>query len=99
MSGWFHWALAGRRALTLLARNPAVDRNRLGIFGISVGGTLCWLVAGADARVKTAIPIYGYGYNVDRRKAVFGLVRSDDQLIYQEALAPEAYAPYIKCPA
>jgi dienelactone hydrolase len=98
ISGWFHWALAGRRALTLLAQNPAVDPNRLGIFGISVGGTLCWLVAGADARVKAAIPIYGCGYNVDRRKTVYGLVPGEDQLIYQEALAPEAYAPYIQCP-
>jgi len=98
MSGWFHWALAGRRALTLLAQNPAVDRERLGIFGISVGGTLCWLVAGTDARVKAAIPIYGCGYNVDRRKGVYGIVPSEDQLIYEEALAPEAYAPYIKCP-
>jgi hypothetical protein len=35
---------------------------------------------------------------VDRRKALFGQVPSADQLIYQEALAPEAYAPYIKCP-
>ncbi len=94
MSGWFHWALAGRRALTLLAQNPAVDRDRMGIFGISVGGTLCWLVAGADTRVKAAIPIYGCGYNVDRRKAVFGLAPSEDQLIYQETLAPEAYAPF-----
>jgi hypothetical protein len=98
LSGWFHWALAGRRALTLLAQNPAVDPDRLGIFGISVGGTLCWLVAGTDARVKAAIPIYGCGYNVDRRKAVYGLAPSEDQLIYQEALAPEAYAPYIRCP-
>ena len=98
MCGWFHWALAGRRALTLLAQNPAVDPNRLGIFGISVGGTLCWLVAGTDERVKATIPIYGCGYNVDRRKAVYGLVPSQDQLIYQESLAPEAYAPYIKCP-
>ncbi len=98
MSGWFHWALAGRRALTLLAQSPEVDPDRLGIFGISVGGTLCWLVAGTDARVRAAIPIYGCGYNVDRRKAVYGLVPSEDQLLYQESLAPEAYAPNIKCP-
>jgi dienelactone hydrolase len=98
MSGWFHWALAGRRALTLLAQNPAVDPDRLGIFGISVGGTLCWLVAGSDARVKAALPIYGCGYNVDRRKAVYGMSPSEDQLIYQEALSPEAHAPLIHCP-
>lgn len=97
-SGWFHWALAARRALTLLAQEPAVNPDKLGIFGISVGGTLCWLVAGSDARVKAAVPIYGCGYNVDRRKAVYGLVPTEDQKIYQEALAPEAYAPSIQCP-
>jgi dienelactone hydrolase len=98
ISVWFHWALAGRRALTLLALSPSVDPEHLGIFGISVGGTLCWLVAGADARVKAAAPIYGCGYNVDSRKAIYGIVPSDDQLVYQQALSPEAHAPYIHCP-
>jgi hypothetical protein len=63
-----------------------------------VGGTLCWLVAGADDRVKAAVPIYGCGYNQDRRKAIYGLAPSDDSMIWQEALSPEAHAPYIKCP-
>ncbi len=97
-SGWFHWALAARRALTLLAQEPEVDRDRLGIFGISVGGTLCWLVAGADERVKTAVPIYGCGYNYDFRKAVYGLAPSLELQIWQEAISPEAHAPFIRCP-
>jgi hypothetical protein len=90
--------LAARRALTLLAQKPEVDPERLGIFGISMGGTLCWLVAGADARVKTAVPIYGCGYNFDLRKAVYGLAPSPDLQIWQEALSPEAHAPWIRCP-
>lgn len=98
-SAWFHWAVASRRALTLLASDARVDRERLGVFGISVGGTLTWMVAGSDARVKAAAPIYGCGYNVDRRKVRWGLPEpSGDQLEYKRALSPEAHAPYLRCP-
>jgi hypothetical protein len=39
-NSWFHWALTSRRALTLLEKHPQVDPARLGVFGISVGGSL-----------------------------------------------------------
>ena len=39
---WYHWTLAARRGLTLLEHCPEVDGNKLGVFGISVGGTLTW---------------------------------------------------------
>jgi cephalosporin-C deacetylase-like acetyl esterase len=54
---WFHWALAARRGLSLLEAQPEVDADRLGIFGISMGGTLTWIVAGVDPRVTAAVPI------------------------------------------
>ncbi len=94
-SSWYHWTLVSRRALTLLAKHPQVDPDRLGIFGISVGGTLCWSVAGSDRRVKTAVPIYGCGYNADRRRTP---ELSPDAALYQQTLSPEAHAPYITCP-
>ena len=98
-SSWYHWVLVSRRALTLLARQPQVDPQRLGIFGISVGGSLTWMIAGTDRRVKTAVAIYGCGYNYDRRNASWGLVTpSDDLNLFQRLLAPEAYAPYVSCP-
>ena len=62
-SPWYHWALVSRRALTLLEQLPGVDRSRLGVFGVSMGAQLTWLVAGSDRRVKTAVPIYGCGWN------------------------------------
>jgi dienelactone hydrolase len=89
-SSWYHWGLLSRRALTLLAHQPRVDRERLGIFGISVGGTLTWMVAGADTRVKAAVPIYGCGYHFNRD--------SDDMKLFQRTVSAEAHAPYIKCP-
>ena len=98
-SSWYHWTLAARRALTLLAKQPRVDRERLGIFGISVGGTLCWSVAGSDSRVKTAVPIYGCGYNVDGGRARWGFPALTAELaLFQRVLSPEAHAPYITCP-
>ncbi|HUE15426.1 MAG TPA: acetylxylan esterase [Planctomycetaceae bacterium] len=98
-SSFFHWALAARRALTLLSYHPKVDRDRLGIFGISVGGTLSWIVAATDERVKTSVPIYGCGYNYDRRKTVWGFPDlNPDLLLFNRVLAPEAYASSIRKP-
>jgi dienelactone hydrolase len=98
-SSWYHWALIARRALTLLSYHPKVDREKLGIFGVSIGGTLCWLVAGTDERVKTAVPIYGCGYNYDRRKSTWGFPNPDaDVVLFNHVLAAEAYAPSIRRP-
>jgi dienelactone hydrolase len=98
-SSFFHWAIAARRALTLLSYHPKVDRERLGIFGVSVGGTLCWLVASTDERVKTAVPIYGCGYNYDAKKTAWGFPKLNAALtLFNKTLAPEAYAASIHGP-
>jgi dienelactone hydrolase len=98
-SSFFHWALAARRALTLLSYHPKVDRDRLGIFGVSIGGTLCWIVAATDERVKTSVPIYGCGRNYDRRKTIWGFPELNrDLMLFNRVLAPEAYAASIRGP-
>ena len=98
-SSFFHWAMAARRALTLLSYHPKVDRDRLGIFGVSVGGTLCWIVAATDERVKTAVPIYGCGYNYDRKRTAWGFPDLNPALVlFNRVLAPEAYASSIRSP-
>ena len=98
-SALFHWAMAARRALTLLSYHPKVDRERLGIFGVSIGGTLCWLVAATDERVKTSVPIYGCGYNYDQKKTVWGFPEVQSGLaLFNRVLAPEAYAASIRGP-
>jgi len=98
-SSWYHWAVVSRRALTLLASHPQVDRERLGIFGISVGGSLTWMVAGFDRRVKVAVPIYGCGYNYDRGNMRWGYpAPSDDLREFQRVLSPEAHAPFVTAP-
>jgi cephalosporin-C deacetylase-like acetyl esterase len=98
-SSWYHWALVARRALTVLSYHPKVDRDRLGIFGVSIGGTLCWLVAATDDRVKTAVPIYGCGYNYDSRKTVWGFPDlHPDLVLFTRVLAPEGYASSVRRP-
>ena len=57
----YHGAAIARRGLTLLEQRPEVDADRLGIYGISWGGFLSWLVNGSDSRVKAAVAIYGCG--------------------------------------
>ncbi len=57
-SGWFLCALAARRALTFLERQPEVDPDRLGVYGHSMGGKLTVMTA-VDSRVKAAAPSCG----------------------------------------
>lgn len=56
---WFLCTLGARRALTFLEQQPEVDRTRLGVYGHSMGGKLTVLTAGADSRVKAAVPSCG----------------------------------------
>jgi hypothetical protein len=50
------------RGVSLLAALPEVDRDRIGITGISWGGYLTCIVAGLDDRLRVAVPVYGCGF-------------------------------------
>ncbi len=58
-SSWFLCAMAARRALTFLERQPEVNGSRLGVYGHSMGGKLTVATAAADRRVKAAAPSCG----------------------------------------
>ena len=62
-SSWYLWTRISRRALTCLETMEGVDPDRLGIFGVSMGGTIVWPLAAMDRRVKAACAIYGVGWN------------------------------------
>lgn len=95
---WYHWALTARRGLTLLEAQPDVNPDRLGIFGVSVGGTLCWTVAGVDSRVKAAVPIYGCGWEFYPYPPDLDAPASDELKLWRKLIAPEAHAGRITCP-
>ncbi len=58
----YHAVAAVIRGHSLLAAQPGVDSNRIGITGISWGGYLTCIVAGLDDRLKVAVPVYGCGF-------------------------------------
>jgi dienelactone hydrolase len=58
----YHAVAAVIRGHSLLASHKEVDKNRIGITGISWGGYLTCIVAGLDDRLKVAVPVYGCGF-------------------------------------
>lgn len=57
-SNWFILALAGRRAITFLEKQPEVNPDKLGFTGFSMGGNITNMSA-IDKRLKAAIPMVG----------------------------------------
>lgn len=99
-NSWYHWALLARRCLTYLESRPEVDDTRLGIFGISIGGSLTWMVAGTDARVKAACAIYGAGWNTypTDTAAADPYAGNTNMAFWRTTLDPAAYAPRVTAP-
>jgi dienelactone hydrolase len=58
----YHAVAAAVAAHSLLAAQPGVDAGRIGVTGISWGGYLTSIVAGIDARLRAAVPVYGCGF-------------------------------------
>jgi len=52
--------LAMRRGLDYLYNNPHVDRNRIGVTGLSGGGWQTITLSSLDPRVTVSIPVAGY---------------------------------------
>jgi hypothetical protein len=70
--GWFNWYSRGynpggvelwndMRALDVLTSRPEVDPERIGVTGISGGGSQTWYLAAADPRIKAAAAVCGAG--------------------------------------
>ncbi len=99
-SSWILYAMAARRALTFLQRQPEVDPDRLGLTGHSMGGRLTVLSA-VDGRVKAAVPsVGGSGFLYDDLWGLPGSGRhmKEDLDLYNHTLDCRAYWPRIQCP-
>jgi len=59
---WFYHAVADViRANSLLRSFPEINPKKIGLTGISWGGTIVSTVAGVDPRFAFIIPVYGGG--------------------------------------
>lgn len=99
---WTYQAVAAViRAHSLLAAQPAVDKNRIGITGISWGGYLTSIVAGLDHRFKVAVPVYGCGFiHIDSAwvDSEFNKMSPEQRDLWVKYFDPSRYLPDVKCP-
>lgn len=75
-NAWFLCALAARRALTFLEREPNVDPERLGVYGHSMGGKLT-VMTSSDPRVKACAPSCGGISDLFEQKPLFQTTIND----------------------
>ncbi|MBT3194814.1 MAG: hypothetical protein HN341_19885 [Verrucomicrobia bacterium] len=79
-TGWYLATLAARRAITFLEQQPQVDKERIGVYGMSMGGKLTVLTAGADSRIKAAAPQCGGLTDLSTRGRTLAAVADDEYL-------------------
>ena len=82
---WFLCAVGARRAITFLEEQEVVDRNKIGVYGHSMGGKITVLTA-ADPRIRAAAPSCG------------GISNNVDDPLYQNTIADNTYLAEISCP-
>lgn len=96
----YHAVAAVLRGHSLLASRPEVDRDRIGITGISWGGYLTSIVAGIDDRLKVAVPVYGCGFLHEDSAWLprFAAMSPTQRDRWVEFFDPSRYLPGVACP-
>jgi len=96
----YHAVAAVLRGHSLLAAQPEVDRNRIGVSGISWGGYLTCIVAGVDDRLKVAVPVYGCGFLHDNSAwlARFDKMNEAQRQRWVDYFDPSRYLSGVNCP-
>jgi dienelactone hydrolase len=101
-NNWFLLAVAARRAITFLGKQPEVNADRIGFSGFSMGGMITALTA-TDSRLKAVAPFVGGsafkhldfpGYPGTGLKAHY----RESVGLYKNTMDPCSYWPLVKCP-
>ena len=100
---WTYQAVAAvLRGHALLAAQGEVDRDRIGVTGISWGGYLTCIVAGIDHRLKVAVPVYGCGYldedSAWQANGTFDQMTPELRARWIVNFDPSRYLPGVSCP-
>jgi dienelactone hydrolase len=96
----YHSVAAIMRAHSLLRSQPGVDPNRIGITGISWGGYLTAIMAGADQRFRFAIPVHGCGFlqHNSTWTDIFARMSEDERRHWHDWCDPAVYLPHATAP-
>ncbi|MEO6810099.1 MAG: alpha/beta fold hydrolase, partial [Isosphaeraceae bacterium] len=96
----YHAVAAVLRGYSLLADRKEVDRDRIGVTGISWGGYLTCIIAGIDDRVKVAVPVYGCGFLGDNSAWLgqFGKMTPEQRTLWLSLFDPSVYLKGVTCP-
>ena len=97
----YHAVAAVIRGHSLLAAQPTVDRNRIGLTGISWGGYLTCLVASLDDRLKVAVPVYGCGFLAENSvwtEPRFVPMSPEQRQRWTTEFDPASYLVQVRCP-
>jgi len=97
----YHAVAAVVRGHSLLAAQPGVDRDRIGITGISWGGYLTCIVTGIDDRLKGSVPVYGCGFLADNSvwlEPRFQPMSADQRAQWVRLFDPSQYLAGVTCP-
>lgn len=101
-SMWVYQAVAAvLNGHTMLATFPEVDKDRIGITGISWGGFLTCIIAGIDDRLKVAVPVYGCGFlheNSVWKAERFDKVPADRRDRWVKSFDPSSHLAGVQCP-
>lgn len=101
---WFYHAIANSMLSNSLLRDDNftthVDKNNIGITGISWGGIINTVIAGIDERLDFVIPVYGCGflYNSPVYSRQFLMMSTAAQNFYLNNWEPSLYTPLHTAP-
>lgn len=99
---FFHAAADVIRANSLLRSFPGINKNEIGIHGISWGGVITEAVIGIDHRLAFAISVYGCGFLYQTTcpgfKKFFDVMSNDQLNTYKSKWDPSIYLPNCKIP-
>lgn len=88
-------------AHSLIRSFPQVDKEKIGLTGISWGGYLACIVAGVDHRFKFAAPVYGCGFLGDNsvwRLGIFQKIGPERSRTWLSLWDPSVYLPQARMP-
>jgi dienelactone hydrolase len=101
---WPYQAVAAvlRGHAFLANQKEFVDKDRIGITGISWGGYLTCIVAGIDDQLKVAVPVYGCGFLADNSAwsaaGIFDRLEPEVRERWIANFDPSKYLPGTSCP-